>query len=296
MKTERSTKRDNAICTGNIRVLSHRGSSWCNLLSIPPQAGAICIERRDRTGQRSVPWFETGAKRKRLADRLEQNADVMVKAIGGHLSITDGQYRKELDLDPGELRSGSIVYTPVTDSVVVRLQVVGGNSAPPVSESVRVLAGIAPALSSETRTHESSPGKSTESRLKASSTVPSVAGGLGGSEKQAPTVPRETLATPAKTDPRKFEKIAGNVRPARPIASATSRATEFEAANRCDPSSTSIGSKRIRICLGATTSCTARKSVSWTRGARSIRLNSLNERLRSTRRWHSNSTFRGRSN
>ena len=74
-----------------------------------------------------------------------RNADVVVKAIGGHLSITDGQNHKELDLDPGELRSGSVVYTPVTDSVVVRLQVVGGNSAPPVSESVRVIAGIAPA-------------------------------------------------------------------------------------------------------------------------------------------------------
>lgn len=155
-----------------------------------------------------------------------RNADIVVKAIGGHVSITDGQYRKEIDLDPGELRSGSIVYTPVTDSVVVRLQVVGGNSAPPVSESVRVLAGIAPALSHETQTHESSSGKSTESRLKASSIVSSAIGGLGVHEKQAPTAPRETLATSVETDPQKFDKIAGNASPATPIASATSRATE----------------------------------------------------------------------
>ncbi|MBZ5697523.1 MAG: TonB family protein [Acidobacteriia bacterium] len=155
-----------------------------------------------------------------------RNADVVVKAIGGHLSITDGQNHKELDLDPGELRSGSIVYTPVTDSVVVRLQVVGGNSAPPVSESVRVIAGIAPVRSPDTQTPESLPGKSTESRLKVSSTVPSIAGVLGSSEKQAPTVPRETLATSVKTDPRKFERMAGNLRPATPFASATSRANE----------------------------------------------------------------------
>jgi periplasmic protein TonB len=168
-----------------------------------------------------------------------RNADVVVKAVGGHLSITDGQNRKELDLDPGELRSGSIVYTPATDSVVVMLQVVGGKLALPVSESVRVLAAISPARSPGTQTQESSPRKSTE--LKTSPTVPSVAGGLGGSEKQALTVPPGRLATPVKTDSRKLEEIAGNMRPATPIASATSRTTEFGAPNIAIPVQPELG-------------------------------------------------------
>jgi hypothetical protein len=75
-----------------------------------------------------------------------RNANVVVNAVGGHLSITDGQDRKELDLAPAELQTGNIVYTPVTENVVVRLEVVGAHSAPPISESVRVLSGTVPAL------------------------------------------------------------------------------------------------------------------------------------------------------
>ncbi len=73
-----------------------------------------------------------------------RNSDVLAKAVSGSLSIADGPFRKELDMDPNELRSGSIVYTPATDDVVVRLQVVGENLAQPVSESVRIVTGKVP--------------------------------------------------------------------------------------------------------------------------------------------------------
>jgi TonB family protein len=69
------------------------------------------------------------------------NADVLIQALGGHLTITDGSSQKELYLDVKELRSGRIIYTPMTDDVVVRLRLVTGNSAQQVSESVRILQG-----------------------------------------------------------------------------------------------------------------------------------------------------------
>ena len=226
VKTERSTKRITPLALGIFVSLA----TVAVLGAIFYQSHRRQVQSASNARTKPVSDLSLGLKLERSGKDWQigwsRNADVVVKAIGGHLSITDGQNYKELDLDPGELRSGTIVYTPMTDSVVVRLQVVGGNLAPPVSESVRVIVGTAPALSLQTQTHESSPGKSTESSLRASSTVPSIAGGLGGSQKQVPTVPRETHATSVETDPQKFKKMAGNLRPVMPTASGTSRANE----------------------------------------------------------------------
>jgi TonB family protein len=93
-----------------------------------------------------------------------RNTEVLLKAVSGQLSITDGQNTKELNLDPGELRSGSILYTPATDDVVVRLRVFSEISVQPVSESVRVVAGTAPPPPSETKTAGSAPGGATDRR------------------------------------------------------------------------------------------------------------------------------------
>jgi hypothetical protein len=78
--------------------------------------------------------------------RVQWNRDseVLANAVSGHLSITDGPVRKELDLDSSELRSGSIMYTPATDDVVVRLQIVTEKTSEPLSESVRIVAGNLP--------------------------------------------------------------------------------------------------------------------------------------------------------
>jgi len=73
-----------------------------------------------------------------------RDSEVLANAVSGHLSITDGPVRKELDLDSSELRSGSIMYTPATDDVVVRLQIVTQKASEPLSESVRIVAGNLP--------------------------------------------------------------------------------------------------------------------------------------------------------
>jgi hypothetical protein len=73
-----------------------------------------------------------------------RNSDVLAKAVSGSLTITDGPSQKQLELNSSELRSGSIIYTPATDDVMLRLQVVTENTADPVSESVRIVAGKVP--------------------------------------------------------------------------------------------------------------------------------------------------------
>jgi TonB family protein len=73
--------------------------------------------------------------------RLTWNPDapVIAKAIKGHILITDGTVRRFLELESSDLRGGGIMYTPLTDDIVMRLEVDKIDSAETVSESVRVV-------------------------------------------------------------------------------------------------------------------------------------------------------------
>jgi hypothetical protein len=73
-----------------------------------------------------------------------RNAPVLLKSLGARLSISDGPIRKQIDLDASELRNGSIVYTPVTDDVVLKLETVDRDSGKLVSESTHIVAGLLP--------------------------------------------------------------------------------------------------------------------------------------------------------
>lgn len=53
-----------------------------------------------------------------------RNATAVLNATGGSLLISDGPMHKELRLDSNELRTGSMVYTPMTGNVVLQLNVV----------------------------------------------------------------------------------------------------------------------------------------------------------------------------
>jgi protein TonB len=132
-----------------------------------------------------------------------RNADVLLQAVGGRLSITDGSLRTELDLDPSELRSGSVMYAPVTGDVLVRLQVVGGNLAQPVSESVRVIAGTG--ASSQTSANRSPSSESTGLR----SQPPSANAPIVFPKKSAIEPPSKTSAplnqSPSNAIPLKLE-------------------------------------------------------------------------------------------
>jgi protein TonB len=57
------------------------------------------------------------------------------------LSILDGDHKEDVELVLAQLRSGSIVYSPITNDVAFRLEVTNLQQGKSLSESVRVLAG-----------------------------------------------------------------------------------------------------------------------------------------------------------
>ena len=76
----------------------------------------------------------------------DQAAPILLGAANGHLRITDGVIEKTLDLAPSELRTGRIMYTPATNDVVMQLEIESARLEKPVSESVRIVAGLSPVV------------------------------------------------------------------------------------------------------------------------------------------------------
>ncbi len=74
-----------------------------------------------------------------------RNAPAVLKAERGVLSITDGGFRKDLDLDEHQLRTGAVVYAPRGNEVNFRLDLLDRRTT--VSESLRFVssAPVAPA-------------------------------------------------------------------------------------------------------------------------------------------------------
>ncbi len=70
-----------------------------------------------------------------------RNASAIQTASRATLTINDGDHREDADLDLGLLRSGNVVYTPMTNDVSFRLEVTDVKGGKSVSESMRVLAG-----------------------------------------------------------------------------------------------------------------------------------------------------------
>jgi TonB family protein len=76
--------------------------------------------------------------------RVRWNRNAAPDAGCGRLSITDGEIQRQLELGINELRNGSIVYSPVTDDVVLRLEITSPEAPSPISESVRLVASALP--------------------------------------------------------------------------------------------------------------------------------------------------------
>lgn len=72
----------------------------------------------------------------------DPNSAAILRATHGQLLISDGTLNKTVDLDASDLKSGTIIYSPLTDDVVLRLQVSSDDSAQPISESIRVVGGL----------------------------------------------------------------------------------------------------------------------------------------------------------
>jgi TonB family protein len=76
-----------------------------------------------------------------LALSWNRSAPLIQTAQRAILTISDGDHKEDVELDLGQLRSGSIVYSPITRDVSFRLEVTDLRNAKSTSESVRVLAG-----------------------------------------------------------------------------------------------------------------------------------------------------------
>ena len=87
-----------------------------------------------------------------LALKVERNAGQLLltwnrastlisSATRATLSITDGDHKEDVDLDLGQLRSGSVFYSPMTNDVSFRLEISDVKNGKSLAESVRVLAG-----------------------------------------------------------------------------------------------------------------------------------------------------------
>lgn len=79
------------------------------------------------------------------------------EAVKGRLLITDGVMHRDLELTPSDLHGGTIIYAPVTDDVVLQLQVDAPGSDEPLSASVRTVGGGASSLPSTSSASASSP-------------------------------------------------------------------------------------------------------------------------------------------
>jgi TonB family protein len=135
---------------------------------------------------------------------------VIQTATRATLSITDGDHTEPVDLDLGQLRTGSIVYSPMTNDVSFRLEVTDMKNGKSVGESVRVLAGRPSPTVSAPQPAPAKPapgsGEKPASSLQPGATAP-------GEAREQPKVVAGTAVTAA---PPKPESLAARLRAADP--------------------------------------------------------------------------------
>lgn len=150
-----------------------------------------------------------------------QNSPLITKATQGHLYITDGALHKDLALEPSDLVGGNIIYRPLTDNVVLRVEV--DNAASQTSsESVRIIGGILPALSAtQTDTDLASPDGQTN---------PALADGANSAGSD-PGKPEQQQSAPSPVTPAMVKKAPAAETPAarstRPTDAAAKSAEEL---------------------------------------------------------------------
>ncbi len=112
-----------AIAAGLVFWLRTRGAGP----GVPPEASALGLRVERSGGQLLLSW--------------NRSLPLLQTAQRAILTITDGDYREDVEMDLGQLRGGSIVYSPITSDVSFRLEVTDLRNGKSVSESVRVLGG-----------------------------------------------------------------------------------------------------------------------------------------------------------
>jgi protein TonB len=150
---------------------------------------------------------ELGLKLERsgAAWKLSWDADApsVQSATEAHLLISDGVIHRDMPLSSSDLRGGTIIYTPMTDDVVLQLQLNDPGAAEPLSASVRTVGGGGSSVSATSLPSPGIPALVT-------SNVPP----LDESELRAP-VPQPVPAVP--TAPISNKTVPAPLKPERPV-------------------------------------------------------------------------------
>ncbi len=172
--------------------LLHRGRSTPAVDSSPL---ALRVERS--AGELLLTWNRDSAAIK--------------TATQATLSISDGDQHENVQMDLGQLRNGSIVYSPVTSDVTFRMEVTGRDRTKTTSESVRVLRTRPSPMPDQPQTAAAGAPPAAAARHNSENTAATPDGEpAADSENTAPT----HLAEPLK--PFNAESLAQRLRPTRP--------------------------------------------------------------------------------
>lgn len=143
-----------------------------------------------------------------------KNCAAIANASHGVLSINDGDRHENYDMDPTQLTTGSIVYTPVTGDVSFQMEVTGKNQSKTVTESVRSLrTRPSPMPDGKSAAASQNPAKAPTPQTQPAGTPP----GTPAATQETSTTPAEvTPPVPAKVAPKAFNtaSLAERLRPA----------------------------------------------------------------------------------
>jgi TonB family protein len=167
-------------------------------------------------GGQAVPSLSLRVERTGTDILLTWNRDSESIKTAQHavLSIFDGDRHENYDMDLGQLRNGSIVYSPITADVSFRMDVMRPGKAAPVSESVRVL-----------RTRPSPMGEGGQPATQTASAKPGAAPAVKTPQTEAPAetatetpAPEESKPAAPVTPLKQFDasSLAQRLRPATP--------------------------------------------------------------------------------
>jgi len=147
-----------------------------------------------------------------------RDSDAIRNASHAVLTISDGERQESYNMDPGQLSSGSIVYTPIGGDVSFRMELTERDNAKITTEPVRVLRARPSPMDATNTTPANQKPNTTPTPAATTAAAP-------GSTPAVPT-PGQTATTPDTTTPtpapapaqaRKFDasSLSSRLRPAR---------------------------------------------------------------------------------
>jgi TonB family protein len=212
----------------------------CTVLFVYPGVLRTGVHIASSAGQDTPPLSlrveRTGAD---ILLTWNRDSTAIQRAAHAVLTISDGERHDNYDMDLGQLRNGSIVYSPLTTDVSFRMEVAGQGNAKPVSESVRVL---------RTRPSPMPDGSETAIETARNNAKP-VAPPNASNSSDADDSSVQPVPAPARTvvpsKPFNTESLADRLHPAAPVAVALPEAPALNSGPAAPSTLPSIGAAPV---------------------------------------------------